>query len=549
MSNEIGNIIPNIFERKRILMNSGIQRNPFFILNVNVRDDRKKIVQLTEEKSLEFDHYLCQKARSDLTHPRNRLSAELAWLSGVSPGKASLLIEQLLSDPMSIRSESGIPVLAHINLLASVFYAIDIKDDSEDVSEFILQFVYLIDQIKIEDVMRDINEDRLISGFPKILKQEQIVEVLAEQNQYYKTVIKDGLNRLDPLSLIKVITSIVSKSTNDGEIHAPSLIDELIDSYEIECKEFLQEEEENITQLIKVAKESKIANKNLIGPILDKLETVVMNWSRVIYPILISAKSRGLENESINKIAYLLLHCAAELGTTDCVNRINFLVKGVYSNSNEIMQLIQKIEEEKQNEEIEFEREISYQAEIGLINKTILSISPDGIIWKNQHYALDAITRIRWGGVKNSINGIPTGTNYTIAFGDNNSEAIINLRRREIYSTFIDKLWRAVGVRLSIDLLHSLKGGKEFKWGNSIIKDDGITIYKTKFFGGSELISCSWDQVNVWSSDGNFCIGMKNSKNTFVTLSYANESNIHVLERVIDYAFTKPEMKLLSDVL
>src|SRR3546814_3066278 len=51
-------------------------------------------------------------ARSDLTNPRTRLSAELAWLPGVSPRKASLLVEGLLYDPFVARGGAGLPTLA-----------------------------------------------------------------------------------------------------------------------------------------------------------------------------------------------------------------------------------------------------------------------------------------------------------------------------------------------------------------------------------------------------------------------------------------------------
>ena len=96
-----------------------LHKNPFAILGVTTRDDRKKIVEQAEEKSLELDHDVCQKARTDLTNPRNRLSAEISWLPGVSPRKASQLLESLLRDPLAIREESGLPTLAHCNLMAA----------------------------------------------------------------------------------------------------------------------------------------------------------------------------------------------------------------------------------------------------------------------------------------------------------------------------------------------------------------------------------------------------------------------------------------------
>src|SRR3546814_5902743 len=72
----------------------------------------------------------------------------------------------------------------------------------------------------------------------------------------------------------------------------------------------------------------------------------------------------------------------------------------------------------------EWAHEITYRAEIGVMFKDTLSISPDGISWKGQSFSLDSITRVRWGGVRHSVNGVPTGTTYTIAFGDKRSEEI-----------------------------------------------------------------------------------------------------------------------------
>ena len=84
---------------------TALHQNPFAILGATTRDDPARIVELTEEKLLELDHNTCQKARNDLTNPRIRLSVEMAWMPGLSPRKATQLLETLLSDPMSIREE------------------------------------------------------------------------------------------------------------------------------------------------------------------------------------------------------------------------------------------------------------------------------------------------------------------------------------------------------------------------------------------------------------------------------------------------------------
>ena len=52
---------------QRTLKTTALHQTPFAILGVTTRDDRRRIVELAEEKSLELDHDVCQKARSDLT--------------------------------------------------------------------------------------------------------------------------------------------------------------------------------------------------------------------------------------------------------------------------------------------------------------------------------------------------------------------------------------------------------------------------------------------------------------------------------------------------
>jgi hypothetical protein len=185
----------------------------------------------------------------------------------------------------------------------------------------------------------------------------------------------------------------------------------------------------------------------------------------------------------------------------------------------------------------------------GITQGDTLSISPQGVSWKGQSFPLDSITRVRWGGVNHSVNGIPTGTTYTIAFGNRSSEAVVELKKQDIYSAFIDKLWRAVCVRLLTEMLEALKDGRDLHFGDALLHDDGVTLVKRKFFGSDEKVRCSWDQVHVWSADGSFCIGAKNDKKVNASVSYIFGANTHILEQAIRMGFKKPDMRRLSELL
>ena len=545
------------------LATTALHQSAFAVLGVTTRDNRKRIVELADEKSLELDHDVCQKARSDLTNPRTRLSVEIGWLPGVSPRKATQLVESLVNDPMAIRQESGLPTLAHLNLLAAAFEAVDGKHDADDLAEFIMETAYLAEELTPEEVLRDINEDRAVSGFPEVRALDQIESELTERKRYYRGAIKDALDRLPPMTLIQVMTETVDGVTSGGEDHAPGLIDDLVDSYEVETHGILQKEAENVHKLIKVAREHAGSGEAAVKPYVDKLDAVARNWDKIAQPIQLSSKARGIDHEASRDLAYEIRGLAIDLFNKHDMlahsQRLTALIQDLFVEVPEVADRVEEdadaladiFQQRKQaaSRKDEWEREITYRAEIGVMFKDALSISPDGVSWKGQNFPLESITRVRWGGVSHSVNGIPTGTTYTIAFGNRNAEAVVELKKQDIYNTFIDKLWRAVCVRLLTEMLEALKDGRDLHFGDALLHDDGITLVRRKLLGSNEKVRCSWSQVHVWSADGSFCIGAKDDKKVNAGISYIHGANTHVLEQVIRMGFKKPGMRRLSEVL
>jgi len=397
----------------RSLRESALHKTAFWVLGATARDNRRQIVELAEEKSLVLDHEVCQKARSDLTNPRTRLAAEIAWLPGVSPRKAEQLARQVLQDPMSIRTETGLPTLAHANLMAAAFEAVGDKDDPDDIAEFVQELAYLAESLDVQEVERDINEDRSVSGFPEIKSADQIQAELGERKRYYRNAIKDALNRMPPASLISVMTDTVEAVTSGGEDQAPGLIDELVDSYEVETQHFLQKEAENVHKLIKAMKDSGVSGEHAIKPLVDKLDAVTRNWVKVAHPIQLSAKARGIAHRPSTELAFSIRGLAVDLfnehDQLTQANRITKLLQELFSQVPELAERVEQDADALQNifrdrkqaeaKKAEWAQEITYTAEVGMVFKDTLSISPAGVAWKDQRYPLESITRARWGGV------------------------------------------------------------------------------------------------------------------------------------------------------
>ena len=345
----------------------------------------------------------------------------------------------------------------------------------------------------------------------------------------------------------------MESATDNGEIHGPILIDDLVDSYEVEAQPFLIKEAENIEAFVEKIRTAVDTEKpdSILSTMVNQLIQVVKNWDTVAQPIQVSTKSRGLDHDASLRVARLVRDLAISLFNEheklDFSQQLTNMLQEVFAEVVEVAELtaedasaLNDIAEQRvrllaeaKNRAEEWRREITYEAEIGVLFKDKLRISPEGIEWKGRRWDLDSITRVRWGGTRHSVNGIPTGTTYSIIFGNNSDSSVIELRKQDIYDNFINCLWRTVGVRLLTEYLEGLRNGRSYRFGSSLISDRGIELERKKLFSTNERVFCLWDELVIWNGAGVFCIGKKGDKKLSTAFSYKEEDNIHVLEAAI----------------
>lgn len=543
----------------RQLTETALHRTPFAVLGASVHDDRRRIVELAEAKSLELDSDLCQKALADLTNPRTRLGAEMAWLPGFPPDKAPKLLAGLVDGSVDTSGIWGAPVLADLNVAAATLEFMD-----EHYMQYMPGTIVILgsreSELTPEGLRRLINEDRALSGFPPISALDQIEFEIDERKRYYRSAVKDALNRLPPAILVDMMTEVADAATA-GSFGQTQLVDDIVDSYEMHAQEVLGKEADNVAQLIAATRDSVGAGEAAIAFYLDQIESVARNWNLIARPVRLNRHGRGLHYPPANDLAWALRSLSLDLfnqhGMLESAQRLTALVRGLFSDIPEVAERVDEDStaladiavERKQaaDRQSAWEREISYSAKIGLFRDE-LHISPEGLSWKGRSFPLDAVTRVRWGGVRRSLNGVPTGTSFTIAFGDNRHEAVVQLTNEDTYTAFIGKLWPAVCVRLLGEMLQALKAGDTVLFGDAALHDDGMTLTKRRLFG-REKVRLTWQELHVWNASGMFFIGAQEDKKTFAGISYIGWVNTHILEHAIRAAFKKTGMNRLSDLL
>lgn len=527
-------------------------QNPFHILNASPRDNRRRIMELADERSLLLDSSECMEARSELTNPRKRLSAEVAWLPGIGPKRAGELLSIIESSPTDLLAVGNLSSIARANLLAAGIARLP-DHNADDVAEWILEIAWAFEDLDSDELSVIINEERIVSGFPEVSDLSAVEAEIQERRRHYRKVIKSALDNLSPKELVEAVTVTVESATDDGEEHGPILIADLVDSYEVEAQGFLDKEEGNIIALVGKLRAAVDAERSdsTLAPMVNQLIQIVKNWDTVAQPIQVSTKSRGLDHDASHRVANLVrslaIHMFNEHGKLDFSQQLTNMLQEVFAEVAEVAErtaedadALAEIAEEQLryveglvNKAEEWRREITYEAEVGAIFKDKLRISPEGIEWKGRRWDLDSITRVLWGGTKHSVNGIPTGTTYSIVFGNSSNYTSIELKKEATYSNFIDRLWKAVGVRLLTEYLQGLREGKKYRFGSTIMSDHGMELERKKLFGSNERIFCRWSELVVWNGAGVFCIGKKDDKKLAAAFSYQEEDNIHVLEAVI----------------
>ena len=301
-------------------------KNPFYILTAHPHDNRRRIIELADERSLVLGSTECIEARSELTNPRKRLSAEVAWLLGLSPKRVSELLGVLEASPSKIIDFDKLLPLTRANLLTASLIRLS-EYTHHEVVKWILEITWAFEKIDLEELRIIIDTERTVSGFPEITDLSGLEAEIKERRLYFRKSFKSALNNLDAKELVESVTMVVESATNKGKEYTPILIADLIEAYEVEVQNFFEKEEKNIKFLVDQLQKA-IENKysdTILFLMLNQLIRVVKNWDFVAQPIQLRAKSQGLDHRASHYVANYVRNLAVYLCNRH--NKLDFSIQ------------------------------------------------------------------------------------------------------------------------------------------------------------------------------------------------------------------------------
>ena len=320
-------------------------KNPFHILGATTRDNKRRLIELAEERSLKSDADECMSARTILTHPRNRISAEIAWLPGIDPERTDEILKRLETPDQNLHGNTGLTHIACANFLVSGLSRLA-NLASSNVVEWILAIARASEAINSEAVRATLNEDRSASGFPQIPDLSTIDDEIRKQKNYYRQVITSVLENLSVTERARALTHAVESSIGNDKTRCPILIEDLVNSYELGVQDFLkkkqkiiEDQDENLRAMVD-AKNPDTA----LQPIVDQLIQVVKDWDTIAQPIQLSKRSRGERHIASLEIAGRVRKLAVDLlrkyNKIDFSQQIINMLKEVFAEVPEVDELI-----------------------------------------------------------------------------------------------------------------------------------------------------------------------------------------------------------------
>ena len=539
-----------------------ILENPFHVLKATPRDRKGRLLELAEELSLHGHADAATEARNVLTNPRNRLAAEAAWFPGLDPARLEKPLAQIGSKALPIFVDAMSP-LCHANLLAGA-----LKNAPADGVPYLARAIHvlasLVDRFDPAEVMQDINADRQLAGIPALSDVAAVEAELAARARHYQRVATAVLGNLPSEEMVTTYEQLIAESSSEGEGEAPRLINDLVDAYELHAGEHLNRESARIFDLIAAtewAADKKAPAERVRQSVQDIIQAL-SSWDRVAQPIQLSRKSRGLDHNESNKLAFrarsLAIHLFNEHDYLEESKHLSSALKTLFS---EVAVVSAKVEEDVQalgeiearrvemarqaaEDKARFDAEITYETTFGLIFKDKFRISPEGIEYKNRLTPLQDITGVSWGAIKHYTNGVYTGTTYHFRFGSKMGAMEIQFENETQNKEIVSRVWRAICIRILTQMMERWAAGQGVDIGGIEVRDDGIVLKKSRFFKSDEVKFHGWNEMSKGTHNGALNFFGQADKDFKASFSFKDTLNTHILDFAVDKIWEGKASKL-----
>ena len=401
-----------------------LKKNPFYVLNISCKADRRRIMSAASDAAFLLDSSVCSEAQNALLNPSRRLAAELDWFldsdysyidsetndflnAVISKAKEN---EEDLEDGYSIKdddrntdekiradkivlqiAQSGIQIdniidevrrcietnsviptegLTSITRLnASLHnFAIEQYADQLELGFAIMEIDRQYSMLNVASITHVINLNRSAAGIANV-SEHDVTTGLNEKRDEIRQIVSDKLAQLDENSYIALITiladrCIARESYSDGVI-----LSDVIDQYEVKMQTRLEDATLSIEKSIQLIRNKKSCTDAQSDQLIQDIE----EWDRIAQPLQLKALASGMTHEISQsmgeRIRALAVFLHNECDATQQSIKIVKAMKGVFA---ELLDVADKLKDDEQTlEEIDNKNRIvdSFKSKIDALEQ------------------------------------------------------------------------------------------------------------------------------------------------------------------------------------
>ena len=325
--------------------------NPFYLLKANPQDNRRKLLELADEAAFEIDSIKANESRSILANPRKRLEAEISFFPGNTniENKKIFNFIKTKNDLDNLQNIWGLNTLSYANLIANL---ID-KNNSDFENIYLIRLlIKTFNDFDISEIKILINQDRSISRFPEIENNKDVEDQINSRKSFYLGCIKKYTSVLKLNIYSSLLISLLEESKASKE---PILLSGLVDSFELQFKQYVLTEEEKVTSIIENIQLmiSRQYDQSALKKSVIRLNKELREWDKLVQPIQLSTQKRGLEHIQSKNLGLKVRNLALELnnthGETDLAHLITLNLMDVFQEVTSISDLSKKDSEALKN--------------------------------------------------------------------------------------------------------------------------------------------------------------------------------------------------------
>ena len=276
--------------------------NPFYILNIPMTANHKEIYSAVDDISLLTGDASCEDSASALISPVRRTSAELDWFPECDEDIICRIRDAVGSGwPVEDSAAEGLSGISRVN---ADIYNLELRvknagaDDSALRGNAVARDILSIDAelrgCRQAELLDDINLRRQVAGIT-MASVEGLADALDEKRSRTASEIARLFALLSDEDNVTLANHLAGYLRDNPAAFTGSVIPELIDRYEIQMQQVIQEQTKILHKaVLRLEFFGMVFDiRRRISGLCDKIE----NWLRYAGPLMTAAAVRGTENK------------------------------------------------------------------------------------------------------------------------------------------------------------------------------------------------------------------------------------------------------------